>query len=249
MDFSNIRPISLSTDSEVGVLVSHGFTSTPESMRPLCEALHKAGYNVECPILSGHATNWKDPGNYKYTDWLNDLEKALDKLRGRSKIVFLAGLSMGGALLLLLVQKYPDLFKGIVLINNSAVFDDIKIKLLPIIKYFVRSAPPVASDIKKEGEREIAYDKLITSSVVQLVKLNKIMVRNLNKVEIPVLIFKSREDHVVPSRSALTVYEGVKSEDRELVWLDNSYHVATQDNDSEFMFSRIIDFIKKRIGD
>src|SRR5580704_15003176 len=39
-----------------GVLVLHGFTGSPFSMRPLADKLAEAGYAVELPRLPGHGT-------------------------------------------------------------------------------------------------------------------------------------------------------------------------------------------------
>ena len=38
---------------EVGVLLCHGFTSTPATMRPWGEHLAEAGFTVRCPRLPG----------------------------------------------------------------------------------------------------------------------------------------------------------------------------------------------------
>ncbi len=40
----------------LGVLVLHGFTGNPQSMRSLAEAFAAAGYTVELPLLPGHGT-------------------------------------------------------------------------------------------------------------------------------------------------------------------------------------------------
>jgi carboxylesterase len=39
-----------------GILVSHGFTGTVQSMRPLGEAFAQEGYTVALPRLEGHRT-------------------------------------------------------------------------------------------------------------------------------------------------------------------------------------------------
>jgi alpha-beta hydrolase superfamily lysophospholipase len=43
-----------------GVLVLHGFTGNPVSVRPLAEALAEAGFAVEMPRLPGHGTHVED---------------------------------------------------------------------------------------------------------------------------------------------------------------------------------------------
>ncbi len=247
MDFSEIKPISLKADSDIGVLVSHGYSSTPLSMQYYCKALNEAGFHVECPILAGHADNWQKMDRYKWTDWLNDLENALSILEKRAKTIFVSGLSMGGALVLLLSQKYQDRFKGVIVINNSGLYDDIRLKMISFLKYFIKTGDGVCSDIKNPDEIEIGYAKLMTKSVEQFIILNNTMIKGLPLVKIPALIFKSLEDHVVPVRSSKAVYDKISSIDKEIIYLTNSYHVATQDFDKDIIFEKAIDFIKKRL--
>lgn len=52
-------PLS-SRKSDVGVLLLHGFTGSPASMRPWAEHLIEQNYSVELPVLPGHATKWQD---------------------------------------------------------------------------------------------------------------------------------------------------------------------------------------------
>ena len=44
----------------VGVLVVHGFTGSPGSMRALAEGVAAAGHTVELPLLPGHGTTVDD---------------------------------------------------------------------------------------------------------------------------------------------------------------------------------------------
>ncbi len=52
-----------------GVLVLHGFTGNPQSMRPLAEALAAAGFTVELPLLPGHGTAVEDMVPTRWEDW------------------------------------------------------------------------------------------------------------------------------------------------------------------------------------
>src|SRR5664279_1311219 len=82
----------------VGVLVSHGFTGTPESVRSWAEHLAAAGYTVRLPLLPGHGTTWQDTNRTSWQDWYGEIEKAYDELSARCHTVFAGGLSMGGTL-------------------------------------------------------------------------------------------------------------------------------------------------------
>ncbi len=130
------QPFSHATKSEVGVLVIHGITSTTSSMKYLAEQFANADYNVELPGLAGHGTKWQDMNSIKYSDWVNDLEIALSKLKDRSTKIFLCGLSLGGGLALYLAGKHPEI-AGTILINHASKFRNPMLWFAPIIKIFV----------------------------------------------------------------------------------------------------------------
>ena len=53
------EPLSVDGGS-TGVLVLHGFTGSPFSVRALAEAMANAGHSVEMPLLPGHGTVVED---------------------------------------------------------------------------------------------------------------------------------------------------------------------------------------------
>src|SRR3954447_26987973 len=103
-------PLSLRADPDrsggrsVGVLLVHGFTGSPASMRPWAHALAGQGYAVEVPLLPGHGTRWQGLNEVSWTAWYAEAEAAFDRLRGACDAVVVAGLSMGGCLVLRLAE-------------------------------------------------------------------------------------------------------------------------------------------------
>ncbi len=235
---------SFKNSSDVGVLVLQGFTGTTSSVIYLGECLAKAGFNVEGPRLSGHGTRWQDLNNVKYTDWIDDVENALEKLKERADKVFVAGLSMGGTLSLYLAEKHPDI-KGVILINNAILFHDPRIPFLPILKYIVKSTPAIGSDIKDPSKKEIAYERTPTKGAVEMVKFVSITRDKLSEIVQPTLIFKSRGDHVVPLDNAEYTLNHISSRDKKIIWLENSYHVATMDFDKDLICEESIKFVNR----
>ena len=69
----------------------------------------------------------------------------------------------------------------------------------------------------------------------------------LPRVVCPALIFQSREDFVVPPENGPFILDHIGSADKQLVWLDNSYHVATLDNDKELIAEQTLQFIRSHL--
>lgn len=247
MDLSKYhKPFSHITESDIGVLVIHGITSTTSSMQYLASKFADEGYNVELPGLAGHGTKWQDMNSIKYTDWIDDLEEALTKLQKRSSKIFLCGLSLGGGLALFMAGKHPEL-NGLILINHAAKFTGPKFWFAPIIRKIIKSVPAVASDIKDPNSKEIAYSRTPTNGAYEMLKMLKKMQKMLPNISQPVLVFKSKVDHIVPKLSVTYTMENIGSEDKELIWLENSYHVAPLDYDKELIAKKSIEFVNFHI--
>ncbi len=238
------QPYSAYPGSEAGVLVSHGFTGGPASVLPLARRLAEAGFNVECPCLTGHGPHWRELATATREDWLRDLREALSRLKARSRIVFVAGLSMGGTLALRLAQGDPDI-RGVALVNHALVFGNPLVPFAFLLKHVVRSTPSIASDILDAGISEPACDRTPTAGVEQVYRLAREARAGLPGLRQPLLVFKSREDHVLPARNAPITLREAGSAHKELVWLEHSYHVATLDHDREFIADRCIAFFTR----
>ena len=98
----------------VGVVLSHGLTGMPGSLRPWAEALAAAGLTVRLPRLPGHGTRWQDANKVRWQDWYDELERAFDDVRSRCDQIFVAGLSMGGTLALRLAEERGADVSGVV---------------------------------------------------------------------------------------------------------------------------------------
>ena len=215
--------------SRAGILVSHGFTGTTQSMRPLGEAYAKAGYTVCGPRLKGHGTHYEDMEQTTYEDWIDSVEEGYQWLKERCDIIFVTGLSMGGTLTLYMAETYPDI-QGIVPINAAIdipVMADGAAHRAELPRYL----DAIGSDIKNPEVKELAYEKTPVASLLQIVKLMEKVRADLHKITCPALILVSEEDHVVPPDNSRLILEKISSAEKELVSLKNSYHVATLDYD------------------
>jgi esterase/lipase len=234
-------------DGRTGVLLVHGFTGTPMSMRSWGEHLAAEGFAVRCPLLPGHGTRWQDCNGSTHDRWTTTVEEAFDALAAECDQVFVAGLSMGGTLATRLAEVRPDDVAGLVLVNPALLTQRLDAKLLPLIARLTGSWAPIASDIKKPGVTELAYPRLPTRAMMQLRALWAATRADLGRVTSPVIVFHSAEDHVVEPVNTQVLLSGISSEDTTDVLLENSYHVATLDNDAPAIFVGSTDWIRARV--
>ena len=228
-----------------GALVIHGFTGSPKSMLPLAQRLASEGMTVRLPRLPGHGTRWQDMNVTRWEDWYAEVDRAFRELEGRCDRVFVLGLSMGGSLTLRLAEEKGSAIAGIVLIN-AAVHSERKDRhLLPLLQAVVPSFPGISNDIKKPGQDEGAYNKIPLKAAYSLSKLWAVVRQDIDKVGQPALVFRSAEDHVVEPSNAEWIMSHMRSTDKTLVVLPDSYHVATLDNDARTIEDASIAFINR----
>lgn len=229
----------------VGALLCHGFTGTPQSLRPWAEKLAAAGLSVALPRLPGHGTTPAEANMTHWEDWYAELDRHLSRLQERCDDVFVMGLSMGGTLALRLAEEHGDDIAGLVLVNPSLLTKRPDRFLLPVLRWAVPTWPGIASDIKKPGVTELAYDRVPVKAAYQLSRLWLTTRTDLAKVTQPILVFRSTEDHVVEPDSCAMLREKVSSTDVREVLLENSYHVATLDNDADTIVEGSLDFVRR----
>lgn len=227
-----------------GVLLLHGFTGNPSSLRPLGEWLATRGHTVSCPRYPGHGTTWQELASTEWRHWESSAFSALEELKDRCEDVVACGLSVGGAITLHLGVRAPDLLRGVVAINPY--LRNWRMALSPLVRPFHPSVRGVGDDIKKPGSTEVPYERIPVVALIQLNKLLRIVRQELPLMRLPLLVFRSAEDHVVPKGNAEMLLRRVGSPEKHLVPLPNSYHVATMDYDAETMFERIHQFVTAR---
>jgi carboxylesterase len=239
------EPIDL-PGGPVGVLLCHGFTGTTQSMRPWAEHLSAAGLTVLAPRLPGHGTTWQDMNTTRFADWYAEVDRSLTALRERCTTTFVMGLSMGGTLSLRLAEQRPADVAGLVVVNASLMTERFDVKyVLPLLSLVLPSRPGIASDIKKPGVAETGYDRVPLKAMLSLSLAWPDVRRDLGLITAPVLAFRSTEDHVVEESSARVLVAGlVSAAHAQLRELDNSYHVATLDNDAPEIFAASLEFVR-----
>ena len=234
------------SNKEIGVLLLHGYTGSPASMRPWAEYLHQRGYTVRVPLLPGHGTKPEDLNAIKWQQWPEKAEKELTELLKTCTKVFICGLSMGGGTTLYIATKHSNKLAGIILVNPMIHVAFVGPKLAYFLSRFQKMRKSVGDDIKRPGVTEWGYDALPTRGIYQLLQMLKYTRARLHDVTVPMQLFHSVDDHTLPVSNTEIVMKGVGSRTKQRIELTNSYHVATIDYDAEIIFETSRIFIESQ---
>lgn len=232
-------------EEKIGILLVHGFTGSPAAMRPWAEFFGARGYTVRVPRLPGHGREWQELNKVAWTDWTDRVVIELEELEKTCDKVFIFALSMGGGTTLHVAAHHGDRVAGLVLVNPMIHIPGFAAKFAPVVARFRTHLKTVGGDIKRPGVSEWSYDALPTRGVVQLAKLLKSSRSTLGMVKMPLMLFHSVEDHVLPVTNTEIIMDEIGSSRKQRIELMNSYHVATIDYDSDFIFENSLVFVQE----
>jgi carboxylesterase len=229
------------------LLMLHGFTASPSEMRPLAAALAADNLTLLAPLLPGHGTRPVDLNRIGWQDWHAAALEGYCRLRDQCERVFVTGLSMGGALALLLAAEQP--VAGVIALSAPS---------LPYYQargWAQRSAgwlgyvmPYLKKPLSGPPDREhpvprTAYPVRPVRAVAQFFALVRAAAVTLPQVTAPALLVHSRADTLIPPPSADYIAAHLGSADKQLLWLDHSDHVVTEDPARPQVFAAVRAFL------
>ncbi len=230
------------------MLVLHGFTGNPQSMRGLAEALAAAGFTVDLPLLPGHGTSVEDMLPTRWEDWSSAAEAAYQALAARCDKVMVSGLSMGGTLTCWLAEHHPEI-AGIAVINPMVdpPAEEYRDLIRGLLAEGTEVVDGIGSDIAMEGAAESAYAGSPLAPALSFFEGVDTVAPLLGEIRCPALLLSSRVDHVVPVESG-DLFEASVGGPVERAYLERSYHVATLDWDAPVVEQRVVAFAGTVMG-
>ncbi|OGO47171.1 MAG: hypothetical protein A2Z30_01775 [Chloroflexi bacterium RBG_16_64_43] len=223
------RPFLFSGGS-VGCLLIHGFTGTPNEMRGLGRFLADEGHTVLGVRLFAHSIEPRDMMRAAWHDWAASVEDGYWMLREAGREVVVLGLSMGGALALELAARLP--LAGVVAMAAPAAMPkDWRLNFtrqISLVIPYVDKGPSDWVD-PSVAAHHVDYPRYPVRSTGELRQLIAHMYEALPRVTAPTLIIHSRTDGGVAPENAQVIFDRLGAAERELLWIERSGHVLTED--------------------
>lgn len=237
--------------SKAGVLLVHGFTGAPKEMRRLGEYLHRVhNFSVLGIRLSGHATHPDDMIRSTYCDWLASVEDGYAMLSGLTDRIVIMGLSMGGVLSLTTAVRLP--VRGVVAMSTPyRLPDDPRLRHIDWLSKMIPFMPkggdtPDSGWFDKEAFREhVSYPQNPLHAIGELNKLIGLMHTALPEIHAPVLLIHSHDDDYVVKDSMPRIFESLTTKDKQMLWIEGSGHVVTEDAQRLVVFKAAAAFAQR----
>src|SRR5690242_18308848 len=259
-------------ETDIACLLIHGFSGSPEEMRGLGEALASQGIRVCGVLLAGHGGTPEDLHHSTRKQWIASVENGLAQLN-RYRYVFVAGLSMGGVLSMLMASAHPDRIAGVIALSTPTRFA--RAWQVKIARFFIKWYYPLMGlDLSQPKVQEMVLqqarlhnpDATIDFSDPQTVTAIKRSVRlsisalnelfslldevraRLGTVRSPLLIIQSKRDQTVMPACAEELFRLTTSATpKSLHWLERSDHVITTGSERDEVFKLVTSFIQSTV--
>ncbi len=210
------------------VLLLHGATGTPAEFRELGNYLYQHGISSYCPRLSRAAVRDREAS---WESWVTQSEIALEAVTTCSSLAFVCGLSLGGAVSMILANRAP--VRGVVLLA-PALFPRLSLKA-----------------------RFLQVTRVVTPTVFyhfagwngEILKAMDFSRRNAQEIKQPLLALQAEDDNRLSSRGLRFVRRHARNSDSEIKLLPEGSHVLTRGAAKNEVFQMVAAFVERNSKD
>ena len=245
--------IDLQEAGSQGVLLLHGFGDTPQTLSLLARRLKKSGYSVLAPLLPGHGRSMESFAKSRANDWVIAAGDAFNDMRGRHDSVSIVGLSMGGALAVLLAAEQREIPALILIAPYLGMPRLLRIAaathwLWGRLVGEVNARNPRSVHDPIEREKNLAYGAVTGRELHELSNVVRRARKILSNVRAPTLIIQSREDPRCPPAVAELALKMLGSTEKKLVWTEGAGHIITVDYGRDRVFGEVERWLNAHTG-
>ncbi len=218
------------------MLLLHGFTGSPWEVRLLGESLAARGYHVHAPRLPGHGTSPEAMLFVTAADWEREAEAGLHALRDFER-VFVAGLSMGALLSLVLAARFPQRVSALALMAPALKLASRASRVLEALRVFRRHpldalwVPKHGSDLEDEEVKASAprLPRYPAARLRDVFTLQRLAAQAIPQVQCPSLVLVAENDHVIDVPAACALPRRLFGS--RLVLFQRGFHLMPRDVD------------------
>ena len=254
----------------------HGLTGTAKEMSSIAKVLNKQGFSVAAPLMANHNKSISCLKRTTWQEYYDSIRKEFIKYADTYENIFIAGLSFGALIGIMLTHEFPKKVKALNCFSPTLFFDgwgqSTKPKsriLLPLVystplKYWFYYKEESPYGIKNERLRNkiesfykeaglfdyskvhlYGYPVIPVACMYQNHLLAKKVISILKDIKTPIQLMQAREDDVTSPKNSYCIYDQVSSKDKEIFFLEDSYHIITADQERDKVAEKTASFFEK----
>lgn len=254
----------------------HGLTGTAKEMGSIAQYLNKRGFSVAAPLMANHNKSISCLKRTSWQEFYNFIRKEFVKYIDEYENIFVAGLSFGALIGIMLAAEFPNKVKALNCFSPTLFFDGWSQSnrpksriILPLVYrtplkywfYFKEEHPYGIKNerLRKKIESFYKEAKLFDYSKVHLygypvipiacMYQNHLLARKvltiLKNITTPIQLMQAREDDVTSPKNSYCIYDRVSSKDKEIIFLENSYHIITADQERDKVAQKTASFFER----
>lgn len=249
------------------MLMLHGLGANELELQRLAKDLHTSGFSVVIPCIEGY-TYGTHPQPWPV--WIDQVLELIYKLEKEYATVSVVGISMGATLGMVAAQRHSKPLTSLVLLSVSLAYDgwsmpwyrgllEISAWLPFVNNYRLKESEPygvkndemralIKATLKSQGVAESGVGEIGYAHIKQGQFLMREARENAQAIDCATLVIHAVDDEIVHIRNAEWVYREMSSKDKEIIYLGDSYHMITIDNERDTVSQETIRFLKKSVN-
>jgi carboxylesterase len=245
------------------VLLLHGLSSSPLELRFLARQFAKEAFTTCVPVLHGYSAGTPEAS---IEQWIEAATAVFDALAQRYARVSVCGLSIGAALALAVARKRPNA-QALALLSLTLAYDGWAIPWYRFLLDWVYYTPmrnrwryrehepfglrnevlrgKIARAMQRNAMSEVGPSSISLTALHEANRLVKTVKPVLKDVHNDTLIIHAIDDETSSPRNARFVETNIGAAFVRTVWLDDSYHMITSDNEREIVARECVSFLRE----
>jgi carboxylesterase len=268
MFMSNPPSVSQDLHLDAGphaVLMLHGLGAAPLELARLGQEAQKEGFSVRVPAIDGYCYG---TDVRPWSDWRDQVFEHYWNCKKSFETVSVMGVSMGATLALMLAEHESP--AAVVALSTALAYDGWAIPwyhgLIAVARWipfsgryqYVEREPyglknretraMVKRMMRSQHISEVGAEVLSLPLISEGKKLIKATKSEAARIESPILFMHSIDDESVHVKNPELIYKRVKSIDKEFIYLGDSYHMITIDNERDLVRKESLRFLKSAVN-
>lgn len=233
------------------VVAFHGFGGTAAELRPVLEAIARAGHAVDAALLDGHGTRVEDLQEATFDRWVDAARARVAAETARHGRVVLLGFSLGSLVAMQIASERPAGLAGLVAMGNALTvkphtrwpFAIWEMSRQPMIDVYMLK--PQAGDLVDPALMEtlVTYDRHPLRSAREVWLAGPRVKAGVGRIACPTLVLHGRRDRVCSWRNAAWLGENVGTRDVSVRIFEKSAHVLCCDGERDEVAREVVSWL------